>query len=70
VNAAALLQAAEVLAPVIVKIPDAVEKLAAWAKGGPAPVDVLDALPETPDLTRGDLELEAMKRRAESGSGG
>jgi hypothetical protein len=61
-----IFRAAEVLAPVLEKVPDALQKLVAWGKGGPVPVDVLDALPDSPDLTRGDLELEAMKRRAVS----
>lgn len=69
-TAAQLLQAAEVLAPIVQKIPDAVAQLVAWGKGGPVPTAVLDELPETPDLTRGDLELEAMKRRAAAGGTG
>lgn len=58
------------LAPLVAKVPDALQKLDAWFKGGPAPLDVLDALPPLPDLTRGDLELEAMKARAAAGGFG
>jgi hypothetical protein len=70
VTAASVFAVAEALAPVVAKIPDALEKLAAWRNGGPAPLDVLAELPDVPDLSRGDLELEAMKARAASGSGG
>lgn len=69
-NAASLLQAAEVLAPIVLKIPDAIEKLVAWTRGGPVPFDVLAELPDVPDLTMGDLELAAMKARAARGTGG
>ena len=64
----ALFKAAQVLAPVVEKIPDALQKLAAWANGGEPPLDVLGELEQVPDLSRGDLELEAMKRRAAAGS--
>lgn len=44
-------------------VPDALEKIDAWVNGGgEAPADVLPALP---DLTRNDLELAALKKRAE-----
>lgn len=65
-NAGTFRDAVRTLAPVVAKIPDAVERLHAWFEGGEAPIDVLAELPELPDLSRGDLEFEAMKQRAKA----
>lgn len=69
-KAAELVTAVTALAPLVAKIPDAVQKLDSWFNGGPTPHDVLAALPELPDLSRGDLELEAMKARAAAAAAG